>query len=657
MEKTSKREHDTNILSFAKDYFDSLLVDVHNDLHMFYSCADSTRDRRTISRRIDNEGITFITTVLPTLINDFLIDLEGGQADYSGFRTGIRNYPVFLRRLFAIVMNDSYTAEVQARAFHGIYSLSCAFKKLRGNPDEDRHQEQYDDFVKVDAEIGAINFEDPELKPYIDSISTQWTSFASDINLDDKECIPRPGPGATVGSLPKHMRYAPRVWFKQLENVFPMVEWFYTTPWEAVTNSRETHRLLNTIEEAPYSEYLLVPKTYIKWRGICKERNEVQFLQQALRRLLTVHIKRKLSNYLPLDDQSVHGKRALLASRDREDATIDESEASDRIARILVSKMASGTPELLEALLAVSTRKVRKPKWASGSEYISTNKFAPMGSAVCFPVMSLLHFFLIRAIILINCNDIGFLERKELCKRVSVYGDDIVLPSAVVHHVYKWLPRFGMKINQTKSFVQSHFRESCGVHAYKGINVTPVYIKYTNLSFTVEAREKTLASLIANEATCYNYGWGQTAMFLRRYIDAKWKKLPYVSNTSPIVGYLRPPDCSHLTNFANLNRRSVSKRWDRFMQSFKYRLECWHTAEEEGVIPSDSEAYLRAFCLNPSRPVRYRWDLRRGLISPFRMDDNVKRVKDKALRLQTRRVPLFESEIGPYGNARLFSTH
>jgi hypothetical protein len=180
----------------------------------------------------------------------------------------------------------------------------------------------------------------------------------------------------------------------------------------------------------------------------------------------------------------VHQVLALLASIDREDATIDESEASDRIARCLIWYMTQNTPEYRAALMAVSTKFVKPPSWASQKDLLRTHKFAPMGSAVCFPMMSLVHYFLVKAIILVKGEDSSYENKVRLCARVSVYGDDIVLPSSVVPLVYKWLPMFGMKINQTKSFAKSYFRESCGCHAYKGVDVTPVYHKYNNFYST-----------------------------------------------------------------------------------------------------------------------------------------------------------------------------
>jgi hypothetical protein len=55
-----------------------------------------------------------------------------------------------------------------------------------------------------------------------------------------------------------------------------------------------------------------------------------------------------------------------------------------------------------------------------------------------------------------------------------VFGDDILVPTAIAPSVMEDLETFGLRVNRLKTFVHGHFRESCGVDAFNGINVTPV---------------------------------------------------------------------------------------------------------------------------------------------------------------------------------------
>lgn len=636
---------------FACGYILSLIDDAHHQLHLLYGSADYTRDRQYIIKRLENEGFAFITHALPCLMDGLLGHLEHDNASFPQFKLQRgTNHPRFFRRLFDIVMNEmNYSAEVQAIAMDTIYNVSVCFKKLRGRPNADSHQQQYDDFVRVDSELARIDTDflfSPEIEPIMESVTTQWYNFAHDLTVDDASCVPRPGPGATVGNLPKHARYAPSVLYKQVHDVFPYEEWFYSHPWDVVDQSRTYLSLLKNSVPEPYSEYLLVPKTLLKWRGICKEANEVQFIQQALRRQLYRHIEIKIPTGVPIRNQEVHKVLALQASIDRENATIDESEASDRIARCFIWHMTELTPDYRAALMAVSTKFVKPPKWASQKELLRTHKFAPMGSAVCFPIMSLVHFFLVKAIVLTKCLDISYKERSRLCKQISVYGDDIVLPSSIVPLVYLWLPKFGMKINQTKSFAKSYFRESCGCHAYKGADITPVYHKYTNFSSTEVGEAATLASLLATEELLYKKGKLHAALFLRNHIEAKWRNLPYVSNMTSLVGYRRPPFSADLTDFSTMSAKATSRKWDRWLQSFKYRLNVWTNAQVSGIIPTDSQAYLRHFCLWPRKSIKFSWTPK-GL-TPFRLDEWVRRVDDESLQLHVKRVPMLSSAL--YGH-------
>jgi hypothetical protein len=504
------------------------------------------------------------------------------------------------------VLKQSHGKKIEAAALRSIYMISVAFKKLRGDYDKNILKQQFEDFVATDAALAEIDLFNSDIFPIVEFARAEWKQFARDITLEHRECRPRPGPGATANSVPKSMRYAPRVIFKQLDKVFPTDLWFYSHPWDVVEKSRDYVKLLNSQRDEPFSEFLYVPKTAGKPRGICKEWNEMQYHQQAIRNLLAHFIRSAYEEWLPLEDQTVHGIKALHASDTREDATIDESEASDRILRDLVSWISQDNQILHDALMAVSTKWIKPPScMGKKAPLLRTHKFAPMGSGVCFPVMSLVHLFLIRGIICTKMTDITPLERTILSKRVSVYGDDIILPSECVSLVYQWLPYFGMKINQDKSYYKSYFRESCGTHAYKGVEVTPVYVKYTTPSTADDIDEKSLVSLLKNESDLFKRGFHFTAQFLRRTLNAKWKKtnLPYVSEDTALLGFLRPSTFPLLTNFKTGQYR---KRWDDATQSFWYRVPVMQTRSESCPIKDPMQAYLAYQCVHSVNPVSIR---------------------------------------------------
>jgi hypothetical protein len=87
-----------------------------------------------------------------------------------------------------------------------------------------------------------------------------------------------------------------------------------------------------------------------------------------------------------------------------------------------------------------------------------------MGNGYTFELESLLFWALAKSVTQVD--DI-----------VSVYGDDIIVPSAVVPTLQKVFDYVGFTLNMDKSFWTGQFRESCGKHYFNGYDVSPVYHK------------------------------------------------------------------------------------------------------------------------------------------------------------------------------------
>jgi hypothetical protein len=94
-----------------------------------------------------------------------------------------------------------------------------------------------------------------------------------------------------------------------------------------------------------------------------------------------------------------------------------------------------------------------------------------MGNATTFPVQSLVFW----AICVASLQRQGFHQPGA----VFVFGDDIIIPSECTEEVINDLESFGLLVNRTKSFWRGAFRESCGVDAFNGVDVTPVRWKTT----------------------------------------------------------------------------------------------------------------------------------------------------------------------------------
>lgn len=157
-----------------------------------------------------------------------------------------------------------------------------------------------------------------------------------------------------------------------------------------------------------------------------------------------------------LSDQMLNQQMALEGSISGELATIDLSSASDSVSLELVREL---LPARLTHLLELS----RSPMALYEGHWHLNEKFSSMGNGYTFELESLIFLAVARSI----CGD----------HKVSVYGDDIIVPSTYSREVLRALYLLGFSPNDDKTFTSGPFRESCGGDFFLGVNVTPVYWK------------------------------------------------------------------------------------------------------------------------------------------------------------------------------------
>jgi hypothetical protein len=94
-----------------------------------------------------------------------------------------------------------------------------------------------------------------------------------------------------------------------------------------------------------------------------------------------------------------------------------------------------------------------------------------MGSALCFPVESLVFWALSVAAISVYES----IPPSQVARFVYVFGDDLIVPAGrYAELVMRVLPKFELAFNEGKCCTSGFFRESCGMDAFKGVEVTPV---------------------------------------------------------------------------------------------------------------------------------------------------------------------------------------
>lgn len=222
------------------------------------------------------------------------------------------------------------------------------------------------------------------------------------------------------------------------------------------------------ISSTQTSRFVTVPKTWKKLRGISTEPSELQFWQQGV-----LHaIDRMFTNdswwaaRINLHDQSRSQEYAKMSSLTGEYATVDLSAASDSVTTQLVEDVFKGT--LLGDWL-LGTRSIFT---VCNEQKIFIRKFAPMGSATCFPTEGIVFILVSEVAIAQTYNPI--LDEKG---RVIVFGDDIVIPYYAVDRLFELFDLLGFSVNKEKSYWKGHFREACGIEAWNGQDIRPVRFK------------------------------------------------------------------------------------------------------------------------------------------------------------------------------------
>ena len=243
------------------------------------------------------------------------------------------------------------------------------------------------------------------------------------------------------------------------------------------------------------SKYVTVPKNALTRRTISMEPAYCNYWQTSLDRQLRRYIAANTAPgmvgcYVDLNDQSKNRDKALSASRTRKLVTADLSAASDSITLELVKYLFSGTP-LLRWLLATRSTSTK----ILGIK-VKLRKFAPMGSRLSFPIESAIF-----AACAYLAEAMAGIPLHERC--AQIYGDDIIIEVEAYGYLKMLLAEFGFVLNESKSFSDSRFRESCGIFAYAGVDVTlPSFSRFGVNGFAKHLSYEELTPLVslANKA-------------------------------------------------------------------------------------------------------------------------------------------------------------
>jgi len=511
-----------------------LLTDVMRDAGRL--CAvNIERDINTVTRRSQSEGESFLTSTLPMFLSAFEQSLENGNiasVPFPHFRKR-GGYPLFLggmlRRVFS---SDGTTVLVNAdsSAVQAVRQICGFFGKIFEVCPDTRVQASIDGFHECEDELKELWF-DPALLDSLAIAAARY--FGSELSAIDKAChemtlVPRHGPGATADALRGNAKFDCRVWTQRLEKEAPACE--YLVPFR----SEASNACVQFLE--PWEEHDLkvvaVPKTANKARLIAIEPTYRQWAQQALLGAFAREFH-KGSRTIDLTDQSANRLLARSGSEDGGFATLDLSEASDRVHLAVVNAVFNRFPHLRRFLMASRGTIAR----TADGRRVRLRKFASMGSAVCFPVESIVFATIAMHSIEQAANRSSYeavYSVHSLRSMVRVFGDDIVVPTRYAVDVIHTLVALGNKPNPNKSFWRGSFRESCGGDYFRGDDVTIARLRKRLPESRRDDAE--ILSLIALRNHLYERGYWGAVQRLDDRLAVLRVPMPIVEEGSPIAG-------------------------------------------------------------------------------------------------------------------------
>ncbi len=444
------------------DLLEVLLLDAGASLGF-----DPSRDILTLRRRFEVEGEPFVSIALPRLDDLLLAGLRDGQLPaFTGWLSRC-GYPELFRDLWGHIFERDGVLRVEPSvvAIYWLRQITRAFKKVFEVCSADRVEAAVERFVKLDASLPSR----AEVKTYLDPYAPMVAQILFGKLIGSAMSTPfegKHGPGAVSERLGTNTRWD----FKSIGyGVESLVgPEFFRPTWESLSQRPPLTGIVPARLEA-------VPKTAEKPRLISIEPSYNQYVQQAMMQKLRIGL-RHAHSICSFDDQTPNREMAREGSVHGRNATIDLSDASDRVSLGLVEELFGFNPSFIRYLKLSRSPFVQLP----GDELVLLNKFASMGSALTFPVEAMVFTTLVVTSI---CRAEGsFLPYRvrALGRRgsgLSVYGDDIIVPVEHTQRVIRALESVGLKVNDSKSFSSGKFRESCGFDGYNGGDVTPIYVR------------------------------------------------------------------------------------------------------------------------------------------------------------------------------------
>lgn len=423
-------------------------------------------DLRTLLERVKAEGSSFFTVTLPLL----------GRAHDLGLVTGHFQCPAnfarkresCLSKFLHAVLNQVFDLEGNLlrnplnSAVYFLRQFLLFDAKLISEPTPKQESAAITGFIDRQERLRKVSI------PVDHPVLVRAKALLKDVlsTLDLSTILPGHGPGIVAEGLDREERWDFDYWPAKAERHYPFL--IYGSPSMSSTILRGKGIPLR---KKMVTKCCLVPKDFRGPRLISAEPTVNQYLQQGQMRRIMQYVDDHpvISLSLKMRDQT---RNQRMAQRSVEDctATLDLSDASDTVSTTLVWYLLSGVPTLRRYLMST-----RSDYLSYKGKEVKIVAFAPMGSAVCFPIESLVFWALsMGSLMLARHSDRPPWSTfvRELSSSIGVFGDDIIIPEEALSILIGTLESVGCKPNMSKTCSSTVFRESCGTEWMGNTDVT-----------------------------------------------------------------------------------------------------------------------------------------------------------------------------------------
>jgi len=467
----------------------ALLCDVQMLHSNVITSSTLAKTLERVEHRVATEGIGFLTKTLPRLgkaLDKALSEIEPLDAEKLALTClPDSKLPLFLGELFQQVLSkdgvvlpcaDVISVKTLRQVCYLFYKLELPYDSKDEQDVIESFERTEDEIQKTSEDLSKVAevFASPNSIELIPTIKPVWAQNAireARLTLnrvfqtfDPLDIYPRHGPGAVSTREQLQGKYTWTSIPKRITDLYPIDAYFYASLGHVCDEFSDLQKVRD--DQELLARVCLVPKDSRGPRLISCEPLAFQWIQQGLSQAIVKHVERHhLTRWsVRFTNQQPNQFAAVQGSKHGRYATLDLKEASDRVSVGLVQLLFPDT--VLPYLLGCRSLGTKLP---NGRELI-LHKFAPMGSALCFPVLALS----VWSLLVSGLRALGaHIENED----VFVYGDDVIVPTELAEHAMIILKSFGLKVNRDKSCTKGFFRESCGMDAYKGISVTPVRIR------------------------------------------------------------------------------------------------------------------------------------------------------------------------------------